>query len=70
MRAVAGLLGLLLVSPGLAQIVPPAPVSEAKKDDPIELSPFVITSTQDTGYWSRWRISVNFPSTLFPKEPS
>ena len=46
----AGLLGLLLGSPGLAQTVLPAPGSEAKKDDPIELSPFVITSTQDTGY--------------------
>ena len=49
-RAMAGLLGLLLGSPGLAQTVLPAPGSEAKKDDPIELSPFVITSTQDTGY--------------------
>eukprot|EP01035_Chromulina_nebulosa_P009980 gene9980-13450_t len=41
-------LTLLLAAQGLAQTVPP--VSEAKKDDPVELSPFVVASSQDVGY--------------------
>ena len=47
-RPVAVALALFFSAEALAQTVPT--VSEAKKEDPVELSPFVVASTQDTGY--------------------
>lgn len=41
-------LGLLLAAEGLAQTVPP--VSDVRKDDTVELSPFVVASTSELGY--------------------
>jgi hypothetical protein len=47
-RHLSAALGLFLAAEGLAQTATPAP--DPKKDAPVELSPFVVESTQDTGY--------------------
>jgi outer membrane receptor protein involved in Fe transport len=44
----AAVIALLVTAESLAQTAAPAP--DPKKDDPIELSPFVVASTQETGY--------------------
>ena len=47
-RVVAVGLGLLAASRSFAQTVPP--LTEEKKETPIELSPFVVNTTKDVGY--------------------
>ncbi len=44
----AAVVGLLVAAQGLAQTAAPAP--DPRKDEPIELSPFVVESTLETGY--------------------
>ena len=44
----AVVLALLFAVKGLAQT--DAPAADAKKEDPVEMSPFVVASSQDTGY--------------------
>ena len=47
-RSIATALGVLLASQGLAQTAAPAP--DPKKDEAVELSPFVVATSQDVGY--------------------